>query len=860
MKTDITLFFLSLAFFIGAQTVPENNAIVKSISGVVRDQNGLPLQGAAVSLKHTTLGAVTDSLGRFSFSVNQAPPFTVLTQYVGYKKTERQITSLSHAPLELVLESDNSLSEIQVVTARRREETVQQIPIPITVVGGARAEEAGAFNVNRAKELVPFVQLYSSNPRNTSLNIRGLGSTFGLTNDGVDPGVGFYVDGVYYARPAATTFDFLDIERLEVLRGPQGTLFGKNTTAGTLNIITRKPSFTTDATAELSYGNLQYVQAKATVSGALSRRIAARISFSGTQRDGSIENIRTGGRTNTLNNQGLRAQFLFAASDKLSITLAGNYNTQRPDGYAQVVAGVVQTERPAYRQFDAIAKDLNYTLPSQNAFDRKTDTDSPWRSFQDLGGASLNIERKIGRGNLTATSAWAFWNWDPSNDRDFTGLQALSKSQNPSKQQQLSQEVRYAGDILPRLSGVIGLYAIAQSVEITGTEESGKDQWRFSQSTTSALWKTPGLLDGFGINTSSRIRSNSAAAFAQIDWTIVKGLHILPGIRYNFDEKIATYKRTTFGGLQTNDAQLLAIKRSVYADQAYHKGTGNTNLSGNLTLSYKFSNRFNVYATYSTGYKPIGVNVAGLPTRTDGQADIDLAIIKPETVTHYELGFKSSPLRRSTFNLTCFYTDIVNFQTNVQSPELGVNRGYLANAEKVNVKGVEAEGSLAVKQNFSVFFSAAYTDGRYVKFENAPLPLEETGKTENGKQLAFKDISGQKLPGISTWAGALGAEGSVAGALLSNPGRFYIAAEVSYRSGFSSSPTPSRYLYIDGYSLVNLRLGFRVATGLSFNVWGRNILNTNYYEQLLPAAGNAGHYGAVVGDPRTFGITLRYAL
>ena len=98
----------------------------------------------------------------------------------------------------------------------------------------------GAFNVNRVKEFVPSVQLYTSNPRNTGLNIRGLGSPFGLTNDGVDPGVGFYVDGVYYARPAAATFDFIDIERIEVLRGPQGTLFGKNTTSGAFNITTQK--------------------------------------------------------------------------------------------------------------------------------------------------------------------------------------------------------------------------------------------------------------------------------------------------------------------------------------------------------------------------------------------------------------------------------------------------------------------------------------------------------------------------------------------------------------------------------------------------------------------------------------------
>lgn len=146
-----------------------------------------------------------------------------------------------------------------MVTSRRRQESLQDVPIPVSVVEGALVEESGSFNVNRLKELVPTVQLYSSNPRNTTINIRGLGSTFGLTNDGLDPGVGFYIDGVYYARPAATTLDFVDVEQIEVLRGPQGTLFGKNTTAGAFNITTRKASFDPNSTFELSYGNLGFI-------------------------------------------------------------------------------------------------------------------------------------------------------------------------------------------------------------------------------------------------------------------------------------------------------------------------------------------------------------------------------------------------------------------------------------------------------------------------------------------------------------------------------------------------------------------------------------------------------------------------
>ena len=125
--------------------------------------------------------------------------------------------------------------------------------------------------MNRLKELIPTVQFYSTNPRNSAINIRGLGAPFGLTNDGIEPGVGLYIDGAFFARPAAATLDFLDVERIEVLRGPQGTLFGKNTTAGAINVTTRKPTFTPETDVELNYGSLGLVQAKASLAGPLHR-------------------------------------------------------------------------------------------------------------------------------------------------------------------------------------------------------------------------------------------------------------------------------------------------------------------------------------------------------------------------------------------------------------------------------------------------------------------------------------------------------------------------------------------------------------------------------------------------------------
>lgn len=820
---------------------------------VVNEQNeGVPF--ASLVIKGASNGISADSTGRFSLPVEEKYPFTLVITSVGFSPAELVIRNRNTNNVLIQLQSLYKTDTV-ITVSRRRREILQDVPMPITIVTGAHIDEAGAFNVNRLKELIPSVQLYSSNPRNTALNIRGQGTTFGLTNDGIEPGVGFYVDGVYYARPAATTLDFIDVDRIEVLRGPQGTLFGKNTTAGAFVITTRKPTFKPGGNFEMSYGNYGYIQAKASVTGRVVKNVAGRLSFSGTQRNGTIKNIRTDEKVNDMNNLGLRGQLLFTPSEKIDITLAGDYSTQRPNGYAQVVAGVVKTMRADYRQFDAIIADLNYKLPSNNPFDRVIDHNTPWRSDNDLGGVSLNMDFKFGPGTLTSTTAWRYWKWGPSNDRDFTGLSSLQLSQAPSKHNQWSQEIRYAGNINKRISGVIGLFAIGQDLKTNPyhTEESGADQWRFSQSSTSDKWTTPGLLNGYGIHTTSELETFSGAAFAQLDWEVIDRLHLLGGIRYNYDKKKVDFNRKTYGGLETTDPDLIAIKKAVYTDQEFNVKTDNNNVSYLATLSYKIAQQVNTYLTYSTAYKSVGLNLGGLPT-SDGRVLTELAVIKPEHVQHWELGIKTTPFVGTTLNLTAYSTNIKNYQTLVQTAEPGVNRGYLANAEKVRIQGIEFDGNSRLNRNFSIFGAVAYTDGKYVSFKNAPVPLEETGGPS-----AFKDISGGELPGISKWSVSFGGEFSTPAAFLGKAGRFFIAPEGFYRSGFSSSPSPSKYLNVPSYVIINARAGFRVNNGLTAFIWGRNIFNKDYFEQLLAASGNAGQYAAVLGDPRTYGITLRYS-
>ncbi len=832
---------------------------IAQFSGRIVNSSNAAISNANVSIKGSSITSTTDADGKFHFSKIQQYPFTLVVSHMGFEKLEKLIKDNNINNVSLELQVSYQRDSI-VVTSRRRKEVLQEVPLSVSVIGGAKVEESGSFNVNRVKEFVPSLQLYTSNPRNTGINIRGLGSPFGLTNDGLDPGVGFYVDGVYYARPAAATLDFIDLERIEVLRGPQGTLFGKNTAAGAINITTKKPSFKSASNFELSTGNYGYIQGKISVTGAISKKLATRVSVTGTQRDGVIDNVRTHTKTNSLSNFGFHGQLLYQVTDKTTVTFSGDAAIQRPDGYAQVIAGVVQTKRAAYRQFNAIIKDLNYSLPSQNAFDRLIDHDTPWKSDNDLGGASVNVDSKIGSGTFTSTTAWRYWNWGPSNDRDFTGLQALAKSQNPAKHQQWSQEFRYSGELSSNVSAVVGLFGIGQEVKIDGLEESGKDQWRFVQSSTSALWKTPGLFEGYGIKTKASLNSVSAAAFTNIDWEIVKGLHVLPGLRFNYDKKDVDYNRIASGGLQTTNTALIALKNSVYTSQSYLASKEENNLTYQLTLSYRPSTKINAFATYSTSFKPSGVNIAGLPTNPDNSAATDLAVIKPEYTKHFEIGLKTTPAKNVTLNFAFYNSDITDYQTNVQSPQLGVNRGYIATAEKVKVQGFEFDGNMDIQRNFSLFASVAYTDGKYVSFKNAPLPLEETGTTQGGVQVAFKDVSGAQLPGISKWAGTIGAEYNFPAVFFGKAGKLFIASEAYYRSSFSSSPSPSAYLNIEGYTLVNTRVGFKVTNGLSFYIWGRNIFNQNYYEQLLVAGGNAGQYAGVLGDPRTYGVTLKFSL
>jgi iron complex outermembrane receptor protein len=789
-----------------------------------------------------------------------------------------QTTDQAAAAPALPGEQDRSEEDVQrtsasseiIVTARRREERAQTVPIPISVVGVKELDNTGSFNVQRLQQIQPTLQFYSSNPRNSSVNIRGLGAPLGLTNDGIDQGVGVYIDQVYFSRVAVATLDFLDIQQVETLRGPQGTLYGKNTVAGAINITSKAPSFTLEGRAEVTVGNLEFKQAKASISGPLADNVAVRLGISSTSRQGTIYNVASGTYINGQDNIGLRGALLWKVSDALKLTLSGDYNRQNPNCCAQIYVRYGSTQRAANRQYPALTAAFNYAVPSTNPFDRVTDVDAELNALNVLGGASLRAELDLGSGTLTSVSAWRFWEWGPKNDRDFTGLPITTLSQNPTEQTQFTQELRYAGEG-KGFDYVIGAFAFYQDIHTTGTQRQGLAASRWLIAPSNALSNDPTVLDGLTASNDIRLKNFSGAVFAKFNWDVTDQITLSPGIRVNYDDKVGSYVSIVrdgqgnlvpaTGGTPRQVEQRTAITPQAFSGEAYKQW----NLSYDFTASFKPTNDILVYATYAHTFKSGGLNLNGVPV-VSGVAQTQFAQVKPEKVDHFEIGFKSQFFgRRATLNVTGYWTSIKDYQALVNDGQNSTLRGYLANAGEVRVRGVEADFSVRPSDRLSLYVNGAYTDHQYVDFKNAPCPPELAGGGTGAvigapgvpgtNSPLVCDISGQWLPGISNWAFSFGGEYNIPANVLGEDGEFYLGADGNNRSKFSSNASRSRYTDIEGYTVANFRLGFRTE---NFNLfgWVRNAFDEKYFDLLATTPGNTGLIVGNPGDPRTYGATV----
>jgi iron complex outermembrane receptor protein len=736
-----------------------------------------------------------------------------------------------------------------VVTARYRSENAQDVPIALSVIGEDKLEASGSSTLVQATTLAPSTQFISSNPRNTSITIRGFGSAYGLTNDGLEPGVGIYVDQVYHPRPSVATFDMVDVDRVEILRGPQGTLYGKNTTAGALNVSTKLPSFDPQSQFEFSAGDYGFTQAKAYFTGPLKEdTIAGKISLVSTSREGTVFNRPTDRDINETHNFAVNGQLLFDPNDRLQLRLIAEAQQQEANCCTQVFVRVGQTLRPAARQFDAMAAALGYVPPTRDPYDRIADINSGAQADQRLGGVTAIADWKFAKGTLTSVTAWRYWDWRPQNDRDYTSLSILTASVNPSDQRQASQELRFAGSVGERSDYIVGAYAFHQTIETNGLQGYGADAAYWLVSATAPA----NLLDGYESRFVADSTVDSTALFGQLNWHLTDRLTFTPGIRYTEDRKDAVYDQTTSGGLATTDPALIALKNGIVRPQFYAVDYDDGSASGQLTLSFAATENLMVYANLADGYKSGGINLAGIPNDAAGNPSLISALVKPEKVQHGEIGIKSQFLSRAlTVNLALFDTDVRDYQANVVDSGPGALRGYLANIDKVEVQGLEADLTWNPADWFSGYFSAAWNDGSYVSFANAPCPLELVGGP------AVCDLSGRPLPALSDEVASLGGEYRHNRNLFGKSGQAFFGFDASYRSEWYSDASVSQYGLVDGYGLLNLRAGFRSNGPWEFTVWARNALNKDYMQFLSIQSGNSGLVIGQPGDPRTYGITAR---
>lgn len=746
------------------------------------------------------------------------------------------------------------------VTARRRDENAQDVPVALSVVGGDLFEQRGDYTLSAVQQVAPSLQLFSFNPRNTNINIRGLGSNVALTNDGLENGVGVYVDDVYYGRVGSSQFDLVDLDRIEVLRGPQGTLFGKNTTAGAINITTRQPEFTFGGQGEVTLGNYGFHQVRGTVTGPLADWAAVRISVADTHRDGFLRNVHNGQRIHDYDNFTARGQLLLKPTDTLSVRLIGDYGKQALNCCVRLPSAVFTR----YDDGNLIANNFTdrvtragYTPLPTDPFARRVDVDAHFQANMNQWGVSGKVDWDLGPATLTSITAYRKWNWYPANDADTTSLSVNTLAQQQNRQRQFSQELRLASTGDTRLSYVVGAYYFWQIINGYGASGFGPD---------APLWLFPNAdpvvrdaaVNGFVSRSTSNPETKSYALFGQANYDLIPdSLALTLGLRYSHEKKQGSFNQwwaegndlSTLTAAQRTAA--ITLRNNLNPVASYSAGFSDNSLSGLVTLSYKVTPDVLVYASYSRGNKSGGLNLTNIPAGVS-------PTVGGEKVDNYEAGLKSTLLGgKATLNAAAFWTDIFDYQTAIVEQIVGTSstRNYITNIPQARARGFEIDGSLALSSNLHLNASVAYTDAYYVDFRNGPTPVEALNPTTGGSPIS--DLSGKPLSGVPSWSWSTGGDFALpVGDTAIGEAEVYARADYNWRSSYYTAVSDSRYSLVPSWGIANARIGFRTEDGaFDLSIWAKNLFDKDYADTLSVA--NTGQVTATVGDPRTAGVTLR---
>jgi iron complex outermembrane receptor protein len=731
-----------------------------------------------------------------------------------------------------------ALDEV-VVNARKREEKAIEVPISISTVTGATLERDQDYAIQDLAEKVPNLLVAPSNPRQTSISIRGLGKN--SANDGLETSVGVYVDGVYLSQPGETAFDLTDIDHVEVLRGPQGTLFGKNNTGGVVNITTLKPSFTPSAKLEAVGGNYGTYELHGSATGPLSDTVAYRLTVYDKQRDGLLTNIYDGSKFNGFNRQGIRGQFLFEPDANLTFrVIAEHYRTSELTG-----GSVLWLSNLSYSNGIPINKTLGSKtaalgfIPVFDPWARNIDLNSarPVKTQQDA--ASVQASWKLGSFTLDSITAFRHYTFDARNDGDNTPLDIVNFNGTTSDNKQYSEELRFSSPVGGRLDYVGGLYFYHDKLWSNSDQLNGAQYAAFNGITVT----DPGAVDGVLQNTIGTPVVDSYAAFAQTNFHFTPSWTLTAGLRETREHKSASVVNTISGGsdASTLSGSDLAARIANTDTSSAAAAFTDRALSYLGSLAYRVNDDFNVYFTVSKGFKSGGINIE--------VTNVPL-VVAPETAVDFEAGFKSQWLSdKLRLNADIYDSKIRNYQGNFQSnsPSLG---NYIANVGDVRVRGFEIEADAHPIESLRINGGGSYNQATYLNFTNAACPVEQPpGRT-------ICNFSGRQLPFAPRWTGATSAQYTFH---LNSGLSAYAGGNVFFRSAQNVNSSLSQYGVQPSYTVTNFQIGVtgtRGGRGYDLSLWAKNVFDRQFLTSVGTASGSKSLIAAL-GDPRTFGAAVR---
>lgn len=743
-----------------------------------------------------------------------------------------------------------------VVTARRRVEEEQKVPAPITILKGKRLEEAKIYQVQDLQQQLPLTSQFI-HARQSSVAIRGIGNN--TANEGLESSVGIYLDNVYLGRPGQAIFDLLDIEQIDLLRGPQGTLFGKNTTAGVLNISSKQPVFHQEGSTELSLGERGYRQLKGMFNQPLSDDVAIRISAYATHDDGWVKNTYTGKDLNEINRYGMRGQLLYQPDDPLSLRIIAEHNQENsstgslvpysfgpwnPTGNiaSYLPLGVSGSNATTYADRVSLLGAQNI---KHNPYDYTVDFDAEQQSKIKQNALSAELNWLFDNAfKLTSITAWRDWDFKPQNDLDFTRLDGATGGFNVD-QNQFSQEIRLASPINQTFDYVLGAFYYYQDINSHNAYNTGDHALAITTAFPNNVY-----LSGIGQST-----TDSHAIFGQSTWHVTPKFDLTTGLRLTSERKS--------GQVQQANIQPIIYAALSPLFQTYNSGhlsRTDHSVAGLLTTSYQFNPDILGFITLSSGEKSGGYNLNSIATPAAVLGNPALNI-DPEKARNMELGLKTSWLDyRLLININAFLTQIKDYQA---VTTIAVNNQYLnllTNVGDLTSKGVELDFKAQLNRQFSVSFNTVYTHATFAS-GTAPTPFEifngTGGTTDSGYGKGYRDISGNQVNGAPRWIANLSLQHQHD--VFANA-EHYSLINYGWRSETYADANNSIYSKIPSYGILNLITGVRLPHDhhdIDFSIWVKNILDKHYFLGLVNS-GN-GVYSASAGQPRTIGASLKYS-